>query len=83
MSNNSFISYLGSTKHMSRVVDSSNMPKKETVSYFSLFIYSCLLSLFACLMTFETVSLYSFDWPGNHYVDQAILELRDPLAFTS
>jgi hypothetical protein len=38
MSNNSFISYLGSTKHMSRVVDSSNMPKKETVSYFSLFI---------------------------------------------
>jgi hypothetical protein len=37
-----------------------------------------LLFLFVCLFVWDRVSLYSLGCPGNHSVDQAGLELRNP-----
>lgn len=37
-------------------------------------VWGCLL---ACLLAGDRVSLYSFAWPGAHYVNQANLVLTD------
>jgi hypothetical protein len=50
-------------------------PKKKCV---------ILVCLFVCLFVFQDrVSLYSPGCPGTHFVDQAVLELRNPPASAS
>ena len=49
--------------------------------HFTLLLY--FICLFVCLFFQDRVSLYSPGCPGNHSVDQAGLELRDPPASVS
>jgi hypothetical protein len=48
-----------------------------------LFLF-CLFVCFVCFSVFgDRVSLYSLGCPGTHFVDQAVLELRNPPASAS
>jgi hypothetical protein len=49
-----------------------------------LFVFGVFVCLFVCLFVFrDRVSLYSPGCPGTHFVDQAGLELRNPLGSAS
>jgi hypothetical protein len=47
-------------------------------------LFVCFFVLFCFVLFFQDrVSLYSPGCPGTHFVDQAVLELRNPPAYAS
>ena len=47
------------------------------------FVFCFFCFVLFCLVFWDTVSLYSPGCPGTHFVDQAVLELRNPPASAS
>jgi hypothetical protein len=57
-------------------------PKNNVILNIVTSFFVCLF-VFVCLFFQDRVSLYSPGCPGTHFVDQAGLELRNPLASSS